>query len=273
MSRIRFWNGNKSKVRQSYELTLIQHVLATCDTEHAQATVIEDKTDYPRAEDEGAVFQKDIDLCVTVAGNRKFSQGSFIPIYTPLMSGLLGHRLLIIRESDAVVFSEIKTANQLKQKTVGIPATWADAQLFRDNQFKVSERGALEDLFPRLKQGECDYVALGANEAHSIFNDMAKDLGGLMLEKTLCLYYPFALVFYVSPSHPALAHSLETGLLALKENAQHQTLFNDFFGATLADARLHQRQQIQLENLALPRSMKQTMALANTDLMNTLRNK
>lgn len=259
MSSIRFWNGNKSAVRQTFELTLLQRALNVCGTAHSKCTIAEDRSDYPDAADEGDIFNKSIDVCVTVAGNPKFKPGDFLPVYDPLMYGLLGHRLLIIREEDAESFADIHRAMQLREKSIGIPETWADNRLFRDNGFSVVERGSFDEIFVRLKKREFDFVSLGANEVHAVFSEKAKALGGLMIEPTLRIYYPYALIFYVHPSQHDLAFSLSQGLSILRRSGEYEKLFRDFFSEMFKQAKLAERKEIPLANLALPIELKQVM--------------
>ncbi|MBT8448115.1 MAG: transporter substrate-binding domain-containing protein [Gammaproteobacteria bacterium] len=266
-SQIHFWNGNKSASRQIFELQLIEHILAAGSSDTG-LSVIEDRTDYPDAKDEGDIFLKGIDVCVTIAGNPKFADGTYIPIYEPLMNGLLGHRLIIIRQSDTADFANIKSALQLKEKTIGIPATWADAALFRANGYPVHEEGSLEDLFQRLAKGDFDYVALGVNEIQAIFEQFAKPLTSLIIEPTLRLYYPFALVFYVSPKRPELASRLEKGIRMMMSGGEYQDIFKQHTATIIASCMLNQRQEIRLDNQALPSELSTRMQRAYNDLLN-----
>ena len=67
---ISFWNGNKSPARQAYELALLKMLLAS--TTLKNSTLVNDTTDYPKAEDEGNVLTQQTDILITVAGNKKF---------------------------------------------------------------------------------------------------------------------------------------------------------------------------------------------------------
>lgn len=268
MTTLHFWNGNKTSVRQAYEYQLLMATLQASGGEYASSTVVEDTTDYPCARDEGAILRNGSDVCVTVAGNPKFAQGDYLPVYQPLMFGLLGHRLMIIRESDQAEFAHLTNVQQLQQKIFGVPATWADAQLFRDNHCRVNEEGDLVATFRRLKAGECDYVALGANEVFATFKDVAQPLGGLTIAHSVQLYYPFALVFYVNPDEPALARSLELGLHNLASSGRFKQLFGDFCAAQLQLSQLSERREIGLHNPQIPKVLLPTMALAKQQILN-----
>jgi hypothetical protein len=175
------------------------------------------------------------------------------------MNGLLGHRLLVVREEDAEGYAGIHRAMQLREKSIGIPETWADNHLFRDNGFNVVERGSFDEIFIRLKNREFDFISLGANEIHSVFAEKAKTLGGLMIEPTLRLYYPFALIFYVHPAQHDLAYSLAQGLSILRRSGEYDKLFSDFFRQMFDQAKLSDRREIALANLSLPIELKKVM--------------
>ena len=195
-----FWSGNRTEARQDYEREVLKAILdATVET-HGQWQLEEDKSDYPSAQDEAGVFRgKGHDLFATVAGNKKLANESKIVVPDPIMKGLLGYRILIIREQDREKFANITSAQQLKQLRLGIPETWADADLFRHNGYTVVERGDFDGLFKRLAAGEFDYVAFGANEVEDVYKNRAQALGGLIVDDSLLIFYPFPLVFYVHP--------------------------------------------------------------------------
>lgn len=252
MNNIVFWNGNKSAARQNYERDLLQHLLQITHDEYGPLKLMEDRTDYPCAKDEGAVFDKGVDILVTVAGNPKFYEGSFVPVYTPLAKGILGHRLLIVRETSMEQFTGDDISSRLKLMNMGIPDTWADADLFRFNQFPVVEKGSLQDIFQRLKRGECDYVTFGANEIMSIYETFAKPLGGLVIAPDIKLYYPFALIFYVNPKQEKLAERISKGLRMFQSIGQFNDFFEMHYKYCVDQLSLNLRSTVTLKNPSLP---------------------
>ncbi|CAK3458880.1 ABC transporter substrate-binding protein [Vibrio crassostreae] len=222
-----FWNGNKSGKRQHYELELI-HSLLNWDP-NEPIVVHSDNTDFPRAEDEGNIFRKNYDVLVTVAGNR----------------------ILIIREQEQPTFHNINS-NKLKSLIAGIPATWADAELFRANGYRVLEQGTLPEILKLLSDKKCDYVSLGANEVESIYQEHTYSLNGLVIEKSIMLYYPLPLVFYVHPDKAQLAQLLEDKLQDYKLSGDFELLFNQHFGDVVRSIGLEHRKAINLVNKELP---------------------
>lgn len=253
---IKLWNGNKTASRQQYEREILELALAATSQRKGDWVLVEDLTDYPKAEDEASVFRtKGFDIFGTVAGNAKLAGEKKILVPQPLMKGLLGHRILIIRAADKEKFAAIKTAKQLQQLTMGIPATWADAELFRQNGYPVVEKGSFDELFTRLQNKEFDYVTFGANEVAGVFKERAAQSGALLVDQSLLVYYPFPLVFYVNPSKPELAQRVENGLKIIAANGELDALFDRYFGKELAAIQLNARTRITLKNPILPPEM------------------
>ena len=245
---MRFWNGNKSPARQRYELALLHAVLRTTQAKNSPVSVEEDRTDYPNADDEGNIFSSGVDVLVTVAGNPKFTGKAFQAIDRPLAKGLLGQRLLIIRQEDTLAFASIRTEKEMKTMVGGIPATWADAAIYEANKYPIVEKGSFEHIFERLKRCEFDYVALGALEIEEVYQSMAGPAGNLVIESSLMMKYPMPLVFYVHPERADLARRMEAGLAAITENGVLDSLFAQHFGSILERLSLETRRTFHLHN-------------------------
>lgn len=256
VTQVALWNGNKTQSRQVYEREILQAALEATRQTHGPWTLREDLTDYPRAEDEAGVFRvKGFDIFGTVAGNQKLANERKILIPHPLMKGILGYRILIVRKADSQTFAAIKSAEELKKLRMGIPATWADAGLFRHNGYRVVEKGSFDDLFHRLENNEFDYVTFGANEIAGVFSERAAASGKLVIEPSLLVYYPFPLVFYVNPDKSALAERVAAGLQTIGANGELDKIFNRYYGDVLARLNLSGRKRIILENPILPQEM------------------
>ncbi|MEX0320577.1 MAG: hypothetical protein AB3N63_00310 [Puniceicoccaceae bacterium] len=240
-----FWNGNKSPARQQYELEVLRLVLDAVDF---SGDISEDRTDYPSAEDEGNIFNTGVDITVTVLGNLKFGGKDKIVINSPIAKGMLGKRLLVIRNADKATFTSIQNDQQMKSLVAGIPATWADAELFRANGYSVAEKGSLEDIFHRLANREFDYVSLGALEVEQIYEDIAVQAGDLCIEPALMLQYPMPLVFYLNPTRKDLADQVHEGLNSIQSDGSFDRLFNDHFGEVVDRLKLPARRTFHLSN-------------------------
>ncbi len=253
VAEVQFWNGNKSSSRQLYERVLLEAALEVTREDYGDWSLQEDRRDLPSAEDEAGVFREwGFDVFGTVAGNTKLEHERKLLVPVPLIKGLLGYRLLIIRAEDQPRFAAIQSADELRQLTLGIPATWADAELFRHNGYQVNEGGSFDELFIRLAAGEFDYVAFGANEIDSIWLERAAQVPGLVRESELLLFYPFPVVFYVHPTKSHLANRLHDGLERLQETGEMDRLFTAYQGDPVGRLQLRERRLFTLENPRLP---------------------
>lgn len=247
---ISVWSGNRTVAREDYEREVLKAVLDATKKTHNAWRLEEELSDY---EAESEVFKsKGHDIFVTVGGNQKFGPQDRIVVPVPLVKGLLGYRVPIIRAKDSEQFAKIKSAEQLKQLRVGIPATWSDADVYRHNGYNVVERGHFDELFQRLSDDEIDYVAFGANEVEKVFENRAKVQGDLMVAPSFLVYYPFPLVFYVSPERPELAKRVHEGLQTIQKNGELDAIFNRYYGDIVERLNLRERQLFSLENPLLP---------------------
>ncbi len=245
MQYINFWNGNKSEYRQKYECELLNSILAITTKTHGPVGITVDATDYPNAQDEGAIFEKGCDVLVTVKGNQKFKGKRFIELPYSATKTLLGQRILFVRAKDSDSFT---SQDALRQRSIGIPATWVDAELFRQNDFTVVEEGLFEEVFDRLLNKEFDFTCFGANEAIDIYNTMVKDKDKIVMAPDIKIEYPFPLVFYVNADKTELAQRLSYGFEALIDNGDFDALYHRYFGAIEKELALEQRQTVELTN-------------------------
>jgi hypothetical protein len=243
---IKFWNGNKSPARQAYEYDLLECLF---ENSGMFELIDNDVTDYPCAEDEGAVLDKGADILVTVAGNSKFAGKRLIEIKQPLCRGLLGWRLCIVAQKRVDEFCSL-SLRELQQKRVGVPDTWVDAELFRANGFDVLEAGTLDDMLGWVADGTVDFITLGANEAEDILSRQTVNRSELVIESTLAIYYPFPLVFYLNQHQPMLAERLCEQWEA--KQAEISSLFDQHYGSVIEQAKLDSRKKLTLQNPLLP---------------------
>lgn len=253
---IKFWNGNKTASRQLYEREVLDAVLRATEEKYGVIPLVEDKTDYANPEDEARIFRsKGFDVFGTVAGNPKLENEKKIVVPYPMMKGLLGYRLLIIRKDDEQKYQKISQPSQLQQERLGIPLGWADAALFRHNGYSVVEEGSFNDLFTRQLDKQFDYVSFGANEVESVYSSLASASGDLIIENSLLLYYPFPLVFYVNPNNEQLAHRIASGMKSITDNGVLDEIFIRHYGDLVSRLKLKDRRMIELANPLLSGSL------------------
>jgi len=244
---LNFWNGNKSWTRQQHEIDVLRAVL---QAQKLPCNIFHDVTDYPLASDEANIFTFGIDLTTTVAGNRKFAKGTYLVVPHAICGGILGCRVLIVRYGEQDQFAHL-SISELKQRIAGIPGTWADAELLRQNGFKVLEQGTLAQQFLLLQEGQCDFIPLGINEAQSLLDDYAHEMGRLSIEPSLMLYYPLPIVFYIHPAQPKLQKAIQKGLVQIDHSGELESIYQKHYGEAVLRMNPKQRKMIPIVNYQL----------------------
>ncbi len=152
-----------------------------------------------------------------------------IPVNIPIMGGLLGRRVLLIRTEDLSKFRAIRDAAQLKKLTAGQGRGWAEIELYRRNGYRVSDTANIQTLLPMLAGKRFDYLPMSVVEARSALAQYPELAGQLTIAPDLMISYPLPTIFYVSAHYPALARRLERGLsIAAKDGSLAEMLRHHF---------------------------------------------
>jgi hypothetical protein len=108
----------------------------------------------------------------------------------------------------------------------------------------------------RLLDREFDYIALGANEIESIFEQFNGEKKGLLLEPTILIYYSLPLVFYIHPHRQDLVSIIKSGLTTAIANGKHESLFEEHHPDLINRLALRTRTAFRLTNPYLPSQLK-----------------
>lgn len=174
-------------------------------------------------------------------------------IRIPLMKGLMGYRLLIIRTEDQQWFRRLQTIDELRELRAGQGHDWPDTEILRANGLAVEGEEEYDSLFSLLQQGRFDYLPRAINEPWEEL--AARPNMDLMVEQGLLLYYPTAEYFFVSRQNTALAARLEKGLRLAIEDGSFDKLFREhpINANAFGKANLLRRRIIRLDNPLLPK--------------------
>lgn len=172
------------------------------------------------------------------------------PIRIPLDKGLLGMRLLMIRETDQEKFSEYRTKNDVKNIVMGQGADWPDTEILKFNEFKVTTSPSYSPLFNMLETGQIEAFPRAVFE---IFDELeAHEDKNFTVAPNIALRYPAAMYFFVRQSNKALADRIETGLRRAISDGSFDEAFNGYMQQHLQQANLENRVVIRLSNPLLP---------------------
>lgn len=84
-------------------------------------------------------------------------------IYVPLLKGLMGARIAIIRQDEHHIFTPSMTLSELKAMSAGQGYDWPDSDILRANGFDVIE-GSAFSLLLMLEKKRFDYFPRAIHE-------------------------------------------------------------------------------------------------------------
>jgi hypothetical protein len=137
----------------------------------------------------------------------------YTPIRIPLIGGLLGIRVPVIKRARLAEFQAIRTPEQLKKFTACQGSQWPDSDILEANGYKVERIIMFELMYTMLDHDRCDYFPRGINEVFSELDGPGRD--HLMAFEGILLRYSLPMYFFVSQENEQLERRLTTGLEAM----------------------------------------------------------
>lgn len=190
-----------------------------------------------------------IDIAHFVSTSEREKQAT--PIRIPIMQGLLGYRLCLIKEDNQKKFIGVNNIKQWIDKNITIAQDkrWPDTKILESNGVNVQTTFKHELLFQQLSKARFDCFARGISEI-SLEQQEHSSLG-LIIEKHIVIHYPLPQFFFVAADKPLLAERLKLGLTRLQENGEAELLFDSYYQAILDNLELKKRVFIELQNSTL----------------------
>lgn len=169
----------------------------------------------------------------------------FYPIAFPVLKGLLGYRVCLIRKGDQARFNSMITAYDFTQKNINIcqGESWPDTEVLKRNGLPVVTSRAYLPIFDMLQKGECDCFLRGAQEIMPEYQSYKDQVD---IEKSFLVNYPQPGFFYVNRNNKQLAMRIELGLLRALDDGSYNELFNRLMSSQLKHLDLKSRRNIRL---------------------------
>ena len=240
-------------LRNNYYIDMLCLALnKTSDIDGSATLIMADKTMHQNRAIEQLKQNKDIDVVWTMTSTERETELQAVRI--PLLKGLLGYRIFIIRSGEETRFADIQTLDDLKLLTAGQGAEWPDIKILRANGIKVVTGIKYDGLFGMLQHKRFDYFPRGVNEAWAEVK--AHPDKNLVVEKTLLLQYPAPIYFFVNKQNKELADRLERGLrIAIKDGSFAQLFKNHPANKEAFElAKIDKRKIFRLQNPLLPQA-------------------
>lgn len=185
------------------------------------------------------------------AATTEETEQRLLPIRVPLYKGLLGHRVFIIHEDNRNLFANVSQFSQLQKFIFGQGKGWPDTDIMRHNGLEV-ETGTYEGLFLMADGQRFHAFPRGVNEPWGEL-EQRPELE-LAVDQNLMFVYRMPFYLFVSPKRPALAQSIEQGLMQAISNGSFDELMmqDPMVQMVLERGNMAGRQIFELDNPGLP---------------------
>jgi hypothetical protein len=182
---------------------------------------------------------------VISAASSRTNDSELYPIAFPVLKGLLGHRVCLIRKGEQARFDGLMTGYDFTEKKINIcqGEYWPDTEVLQRNGLPVVTSKAYLPIFDMLKTGECDCFLRGAQE---IIPEYQSRKAQVDIEQSFLVQYPQPGFFYVNRDNKLLAMRIELGLLRALDDGSYQELFNKLMSPQLDQLNLKSRTSIRL---------------------------
>ena len=194
-----------------------------------------------------SLLTEDGDITVLSAASSVSNDTELLAIRFPVLKGLLGYRLCLIRKNEQALFANIVTLHDFMESDLQIcqGSEWPDTAILRRNGLPLATSQSYSNLFDMLSNKQCDCFLRGAQE---IIPERDSWHTQFEIEKSLVLFYAQPGFFYVNKSNPQLAARIELGLLRALDDGSYHQLFSQLMGAQLEELDLENRAVLQLAN-------------------------
>ncbi|WP_157964787.1 hypothetical protein [Algibacillus agarilyticus] len=180
-------------------------------------------------------------------------------VYVPIIKGILGYRVFLIRSEEQARFDSITKLAELRQFTIGQGKAWNDNAILRHNGFTVIGAEA-NGLVNMLLAKRFDIYSRGIHEPWIELKAGIK----MSIENNLMLNYPLPIYFFVNSANKDLHQRLTWGLEHIIKTGQFDQLFKNhpIYSEAMNKINFHKRKSFTLIN---PNLSPQTKALLKKD--------
>ncbi|WP_016957885.1 hypothetical protein [Catenovulum agarivorans] len=191
-------------------------------------------------------------LSVAAFGTSSELEQRVRPIRIPILKGLLGHRIFIIRKGEESRFANINNMQDLLEFKAGQGRTWADTAVLENAGINTITTVKYDNLFYMLDGDRFDYFP---RAVHEPFSEVAtRPHLNLTVEKNVMLVYPLALYLFVANDNVKLANAIEERFeAAIADGSFDEFFFNHpLIQDVLQSVRIQDRKIIRISNPNMP---------------------
>ncbi len=175
---------------------------------------------------------------------------NLMPIRIPVDKNLGGYCVFLIRKDRAVKFRTVKTLDDLRQFSYGLGLGWIDVDILKSNNLKVVTGSSYEGLFEMTVAGRFDVFLRAAVEVLEEYEERKSKFPDLMIEETICLYYPLPMYFWFSKTDEgmALKKRAEEGMWMMINDGTYDKIFDKYQRSKIERLKLKERKLFKIVN-------------------------
>lgn len=191
-----------------------------------------------------------IDIFWTMTSVKR--ESNLLPVRIPLLKGLLGYRVFLIRSEDQKAFTKVNKLADLRKFVAGQGHDWPDTFILRHSKIPVTGVPNFDALFTMLYKKHIDYIPRGVHELWSEIDSYPDKK--FSIDSQVLLKYKAPVYFFVNKNNEQLAQRIQQGLTIAIEDGSFEQLFSRYYAVEkLANKlKINQRLVLQLVNPYLP---------------------
>ncbi len=201
---------SEADASHSYFVQLLQLALDKTEEDYGAAEVIitNFNVSQGRALQE---LESGVHIDVDWAGTNKERENILEPIRVPLIGGLLGYRIPVIRTEDIDFFEGVTILEDLRRFKAIQGSHWPDSDILESVGLKIFRVPKFEVMYPMLINKRVDYFPRGVNEVYAEVETYGNDL--LTDYDKVIIAYKFPMYFFTNKNNKELAKRIEIGLI------------------------------------------------------------
>ncbi|MBN3004764.1 hypothetical protein JW897_13545 [Chromobacterium alkanivorans] len=195
-------------------------------------------------------------LNVVIRETNRDYERRYLPVRIPIDRGLLGYRVLLIRDARQADFDAVTSLADLRRFSVIQGEGWGDNAILKQAGLTVVTDPNYDGLFRMLERGLGDSFSRGVAEVEEEMRVYQPQYRHIALERSLLLYYPLPTYFWFGRDAEGqrLAQRVEQGMRQMLRNGEYQRLFQKYHAGLIQRLDLKHRRLIRIDNPFLPPS-------------------
>ena len=177
----------------------------------------------------------------------KFINSNITYIPFPLDFGLTGTRICFINPKIKEEIKKINNVEQLKKYSIGQGIGWADAEILRQNGFKVVTMQNYDGLFKMTAVGRIDLFCRGVNELAAEYESFS-NISNLTYDESFALVYPLPRFFILNKNNLVLKNRIQKGILMAYKDGSLMEIFLRYHSKSITFANMKERKIFTIEN-------------------------